>query len=234
MSRILGVSLAALAIFADHVAAAQSVDSTATVQHLPTYCNVSTLDGDEFMRMISTIIVHGDLTDVEFMEKTLGTKLTVSYGWKRDGTPDHQKPVYHTDHVLGSPIQATLFVNTVKANPPKSGWISSLDFGIPSFPLTNSNFMIDCLHISTSEFFAVYKGPYDFTVPVPSPAAPPLLGSPKVAPTGSVNATAAQLRGAPGKNGSELDVRFSYAVYDMQNFTPGNSRVSRVIIVQNP
>jgi hypothetical protein len=75
------------------------------------YCKQSSLTGPAFLNLLNTIIKHGDLTDVAFLQKTLGTKFNLSYGMKPDESPDHQHLKYDSDHVLDSPIHVNLDVH---------------------------------------------------------------------------------------------------------------------------
>lgn len=173
--------------------------------------------------MIHTIIVHGDLTDIPFIEKTLGTKFTTSYGWKLDGTPDPQKLNYETKDVLGSPIHASVMISL---NEPLI-----LGFGGSRFPKVERDYISDCLRLTVSEIVAVYKGPYGHPLlPVgmlpPPPNAPP-------APPEPIEVTAFPEQGIPGKNGSKIFLSFSWEGLP-DDLYGGDNLVVRVDLDQRP
>jgi len=55
---------------------AKSIDATQTSSAtVPKECSETSLTKEKFLQMVRTIATHGDLSDVQFIEKTLGVKL---------------------------------------------------------------------------------------------------------------------------------------------------------------
>jgi hypothetical protein len=158
------------------------------VHQLPSYCRGSTLTGVEFLQLIQTIMAHGDLTDITFLEKTLGTKFSSHYGTSEGGTPDPKILLLNSHHVLGNPIAVGLYIYYQKSEDLKSGPIASLGFDAPS------KFITDCFHFSPADissglgqkFFGKAFGPGSAT----------RLYSPE--------------NSRPAKNGSKIQIDFTY------------------------
>jgi hypothetical protein len=195
-SSILFVALSAIAAFASPKATSQSMASGRPT--LPSYCQSTTLDGVQFMNMLQAIIAHGDLSDIAFIEKTLGTKFN-SYGWNDDGTPAPQKLNGDTiNHdaagIFDNPLQVHLLIFQSEALK-KQGNVDRMTFESSSFSNQNQNFISDCLHISISNFSSFYGKGYSIPPPpaLPPPAFPP---SPEFM----------QKHAGPKKNGSDITV----------------------------
>lgn len=162
-----------LAIFGAHVAAAQSAPLSPTlIQQPPAYCAASKLTGTEFLQAIQKIIAHGNLTDVAYIKKTLRTKFSISYGWNSDGSQDSQKRIYHSIQILGSPLRVSLTIDNDKQS--ADGRIAYLTFDESQSTETRSNFITDCLHVSSNKFISSY-GTTFFHV-VPAGDIPPRMG----------------------------------------------------------
>jgi hypothetical protein len=196
-------------MFCVYSAVAQSPRlSQSDAKPVPFYCKAPALDNAEFMNLIKTIVIHGDLTDFAFVERALNAKFRLGYGWKPNGNPDPQTLIYQTNKVLGAPIHVTLTVRTSKAEQSKYDFISSLIFDNQLFP--KANFLTDCLRISTSEIYSSYGHGF-------------LVG---LATEGGFEAGGSQEQGSPGRNGSKLYFEFDYRTKD--------NLVDRMAIVQQP
>jgi hypothetical protein len=123
------------------------------------YCKQSTLTGVYFLRLIKTIVAHGNLTDVPFIENTLNAKFALSYyATTPDGKPDTEALFYHANGIFGSPITDALWIDGSKELQLRSGRIALMSIDAQSLPDLNSNFMRDCLHIPISSFYSFFGG----------------------------------------------------------------------------
>ena len=123
------------------------------------YCKQSTLTGPAFLNLLNTIVKHGDLTDIAFLQKTLGTKFSMSYGlWY--GKPDHQEQEYDSDEVLGSPIHVHVVVNldVIEGRPlPLSNVIGTIRFeGVGSFAALGWGYLNDCMELPVKQLKSRY------------------------------------------------------------------------------
>jgi hypothetical protein len=177
-------------IFDVHAATAQPVSATQPpVQSTLPYCKRSTLTNVEFMQTVQTIISHGDLTDIPFIEKTLRTKFTISYGLQSDGAPDRQTVFFNSNQILDSPIPTQLRIFNAKSQQIQTHMIAALAMGD-----SQSNFMETCLHITAGYFCSFFGGNF--------------FGGPagKFIP----EATGTQVKDSSGKNGSKIRLNFVY------------------------
>jgi hypothetical protein len=194
-SRRLFAAVGLQVLFAAQVAQAQSTGlpthqalTQPPIQHSPTYCKQSTLTNVKFMQLIQALIAHGDLTDIAFIEKMLGTKFSSNYGTKLDGTPEHQTIILNSDQMLGGPIHVELIINYELSKQSKTGIIAALAIG------QQSNFFADCLQINESYLSSYFGG--NFLGKPPGPGIP----------TASVD----QMNGRTGHNGSQIYLSFTY------------------------
>jgi len=190
LSQRLVASAGVALLLSAQAAAAQPVIAPQTApQNIPSYCQRSTLTAVEFMQTIQTIVAHGDLTDIAFIEKKLKTKFTVSYDLQADGTPDRQAVFFKSDQTLGSPIPAQLHIFYAKSKQRETHIIAALGIGG-----NTSNFIENCLHITAGNFISFFGG--DF------------FGGPgrKFMP----EATGTQTKGRSGMNGSKIRLNFVY------------------------
>ena len=145
-------------------AAAQSTTLPPTVQQPPAYCKGSSLDATGLLQIIHTIIAHGNLQDIPFIEKTLGTKLYALHFWDVNGQRvETSKPfekshpiaggklipgeaVYNSDNLLGSPTKIFLSVFN------KSSMLR-----IGESPADYSHPLRDCTRITAGDFIASFK-----------------------------------------------------------------------------
>jgi hypothetical protein len=133
--------------------AAQSGSGSAT------YCKQSTLTGPAFLNLLNTIVKHGDLTDIAFLQKTLGTKFSMSYGlWY--GNPDHQEQEYDSDQVLGSPfhVHVDVDLDVIEGKPSLFGnAIAGIRFeGTGNFPEAGGGYINDCMELPVKELESRY------------------------------------------------------------------------------
>ncbi len=112
-------------------------------------CGESKLTSAKFMEMIKIIARHGDLTDVPFIEKTLGLKFASSPSILGDGSVQKGRTMYDADSLSGMPLKTWM---NVSLNPDESGKnhpevMLDFDSGVAH----SANFRM-CLHLSTAEF----------------------------------------------------------------------------------
>jgi hypothetical protein len=224
-------------LFAAHAATAQSIPvSQPAVQKMPAYCQRSTLTSAQFMQSIRAIISHGDLTDIPFIEKTLGTKFTVSQGWKPDGSSDPQKFIYQSSEALGSPIQVVVVVNPPTAIRTGRDEISRMRIESPSFPESDPvpNFVENCLHISSTDFFSDFGTAFQpLGINGASPIAPGVKIQGSVAQQdrqSSFITGYSQTQGSLGRNTSRLFLTFGCS--QASNYGPGRI-VDEILITQD-
>jgi hypothetical protein len=197
LSRFLFAFLTVPVVSCTQTAAVQSASAPPpAVQSRPSYCKISTLDGSQLMQSIEKLIVHGDLTDVTFIETILRTKFSLGYGTKLDGSVDKQTLIYRTDYIQGSPIQATLYLNYNKEKQLKYDEIALLTFDNRYFPSPYVSYIQDCLQISTTDFYSIFGNSFS-------------LG---IGTDGSSEAGGTQQQGDPGKNGTILYLNIGYDI----------------------
>ena len=156
---------------------------------LPAYCQNSTLTGLKFLQLIHTIIAHGDLTDIPFLEKTLGTKFSSSYGYPAEVTPDKQILQLNSEQTLGNPIPVHIIIYYAKSDQLRMHQIAGLGFG------DQSTFITDCFHFSPSDISSYFGGGFYRKM---------FFGSPI--------SIYYQENSSPGKNGSKIYIAFSDGV----------------------
>jgi hypothetical protein len=168
------------------------------------YCKSSTLSSATFLNLIHTIVAHGDLTDVAFIEKTLGAKFNFDQDWSWDRTAVPNVLHLRSDEVLGSPITATLAISKIKSQQLNGGYIAAISMHGPP------NFISDCFHIPIHYFSSAFDDNFVFR------------------PTGEgvPSGMYTQLKGVFGKNGSQMIVSFSFEFKD--------NIVDSVAITQEP
>lgn len=182
-----------LAVFGVHAAAAQSPPlPSPPPQQLPAYCAASKLTGNEFLQAIQKIIAHGDLTDIGFLEKTLGTKFSSSHGLSEKGTPDSQFLILDSEQTLKNPISVNVIIFYAKSDQLRFHQIAGIAFG------DKSNFIADCFHLSPADLSSYFGGGFYRYIP----------------PPGSPIATYYQRTSSPGKGGSKISISFRYGIED--------------------
>jgi hypothetical protein len=119
----------------------------------PAYCKTSTLDGLKFMQMMKTIVDHGDLSDFEFLEKTLGTELTLTGGPSDSyGNPPRQDLYYDGGQIAGSPIAVHIMLS--KYAQKHDAQQVGISFAV--YSETEANFLSDCLQLTRFQFFSSF------------------------------------------------------------------------------
>jgi len=78
------------------------------VSNSATHCAKSTMTREEFMEMFRAIAMHGDLTDIPFIEKTLHVKF-ISGPTYHNGKPNYNR-VYYLADIPDVPIQVSINV----------------------------------------------------------------------------------------------------------------------------
>jgi hypothetical protein len=169
------------------------------------------------MNMLDAIIKHGDLTDIAFLQKTLGAKFNLS---SDEAIPDHQQLDYSSDQMMGAPIHVEGYVRKGEITQKPGGKIASLRF-MPQPSLIAPSFFVNCLKLTGADFATTFGGQrfsYSSTLS-------PFSG------TGYTKLNTL------GKNDAKLDVMFSYEFnYEPPNHlrpTPHEASVDAVIISQD-
>jgi hypothetical protein len=124
------------------VANAREQTSAATPAPL-TQCKETSLNGDRFLEMFHAIVMHGNMRDIPFIEKTLQVKFEVT----KESESAHRTH-YSVKSILNAPIKVDLDVWDNDAKLSKGSDIAIMRFG-------NSNhqyFFHSCLHIKQSKF----------------------------------------------------------------------------------
>jgi hypothetical protein len=154
------------------------------------YCKQSSLTGPAFLNAFDTIIEHGDLTDIAFLQKTLRTKLSPLAGF---GTPDLDDLVYESDQVLGSPLPVQVTVFKRKEIQTEGGVIAEVQLK----PILLAQvYAMNCLVLTPSDFVSLFG---QLNAVWTGGTLPGGVGFIKLK--------------APGKNGTKLEVSFGYNCY---------------------
>ncbi len=117
----------------------------------PAYCKQSTLTGPKFLDLLHAIIKHGDLTDITFLQNTLGTKFSFTYGKKPDGAQDSNSLFYTSDQIMENPIPVTVSIFKGKKAQEAAGEIASVRFE----PVSQDIF-IKCLKLTAANFVSLF------------------------------------------------------------------------------
>lgn len=209
--RILFAVLNLRAVFGAHVVAAQSFPSPSpTIQKLPSFCNTTTPKGVEFMKALSAIIAHGDLTDIAFIEKALDTKL-IPYPEEEPGY--HEYVEYHARQPLAGSVFIGLDVHFAKAEQAKDGFVGILSFSQRIFPGIIISCTENTICISASDLSAHFGGGFKRAIPIVDFGEDP-------------NIVQTKELGGVGKNGTEIYLSFTHS--------KGCNYVFRGNITENP
>ncbi len=126
--------------------------SPTALQTPPPFCRKFTLTDAQFLGLLQAIVNHGDETDIAFMEKTLGTKLSQTAADGEDGKPDPDQTDYQSDHLLGSPIPVAIDIFRGKDSNEMGGEKARMRLGGP-----NSDFYFHCLKLTMTDFFSSFS-----------------------------------------------------------------------------
>ncbi|HQT39044.1 MAG TPA: hypothetical protein PK231_06430 [Acidocella sp.] len=151
-----------------HIAYAQPVTAQSPYPILPPDCRGATLSGPKLLKIVQKIIAHGDLTDIQFIERTLRTKFKKTHGWTEDGTPDLQTSFYDSDVIYGDPIHVKISVWSAYhvLHTGGSKTIASIGFSSSN---GNEDFLGNCLFVSEPKFYAFFSEDKFSTSWVPPP-----------------------------------------------------------------
>lgn len=198
----LSAFVALLLAFGVQTASAQTpILPRATLQQLGAsglpagYCKQFTLTGPIFLNMMDTIVKHGDLTDIAFLEKTLGTHLSLNPWIGPYGTPDPDTLYYKSDQVLGSSVPVEVRVFKGKKIQAAGGLIAEVRFQPPREALFPA-----CLTLTSADFVSLF-GRLSFM----------WIGGPLSHGDGYIRLK------TPGKNGTKLEFSFAWVF----NYEPG-------------
>ena len=106
-------------------------------------CEGITLTGEKFLDLFHTIAMHGDLTDVPFIEKTLETKFEV----KTSGGRAH----YTSKVLFGAPMHTELVFDVERNPSDKVYFIARMDFDANIY---------QCFGIAAQQFKDKFGGPF--------------------------------------------------------------------------
>ncbi len=197
-----------LIVFNAHVAFAQTNPSAmAAVPQLASYCKSSSLSGPEFMRSLHEIVSHGDLDDVGFITKILGTKFIGLGSTTLGGILPSQITNYRTDEVLDNPIQVRLTLYQYPTQPNGHNQIAFMRIESLPMPTSDFDFISACLHISPKDFSSYFAGDFSFDAIDPAPSANDAnntQGNPVYPYSDMI-----QAQGSPGRNGSKIYLGFT-------------------------
>ena len=193
-SPILLLAATLLVAFRAQSAGAQTRPLPLSVSVPAAYCKQSTLTGPAFLNLLNTIIKHGDLTDIAFLQKTLGTKLSLNPEYGADGKPDPDNLDYNSDEVEGNPIHVAVRVRKGERVHEMGGEIALVQF-VPASPsIIEPSFFVNCLKLTGADFVSAFGRQGFFFVP-----------------TGPLGAGFGKKRlNMPGKNDANLYVWFDY------------------------
>jgi len=188
------VIVSAQIYFSAQVACAHSASaSRQTSGQGPAFCDQSTLSADTFMPLVSKIIAHGDLTDVEFIEKTLNIKLSMREGVTPDGDLDPYSPFYQADYFDGTGIHIDIFTWGAKATQKNAPYRAIIVFKNELVP---ANFIEHCFRISVHNFIAYFGGAFATNMVATGGAGGSIVGG-------------SQVDGSRGKHGSRVYLSYS-------------------------
>jgi hypothetical protein len=198
-------------IFNFEVAMAQiPFEAPSSVSPIPTDCKKLKLNGSQFMQKLHTIIANGDLTDIRFIEKTLGTKLNLTYGDTTQGTTDINHLIYSTDKLFDNPIHVDLSEWKTKTDQIKHNEIAFMRLRVPETLPLQMNFIKLCFRLSPLDFTKFFGGSW---VRVPFT-------------DGSDDFSFHQIDGSYGKNNSKI--------YLLNSLSGGENLVTDIAIEQKP
>lgn len=168
-------------------------------------CIGTNITGEKFLDMFYAIAMHGDLTDVPFIEKTLETKFDVKYFNSDDGKGHkYKRAQYYKKSLFNGPMWVTLEFD-VERDPAAiySNSIGRIDF----------DGRIECLGIAKAAFNKKFGWP--------DRAPDAVLGG-----NHGTSESITQPLGAIGKDGTELKVGYGY------NGAIENPLIYRPLIIQ--
>ena len=125
-------------------------------------CRTSELTQEKLLAMLHTIVMHGDLTDVAFIEATLQTKLQLQEPGGPIGDPNPDAKIYTTSSILGSPILVRLSVSFNSNDYPSGKEPDHKREGLLTFQGLNRigvDFH-DCKYLTTEAFNQTFGGKF--------------------------------------------------------------------------
>lgn len=113
------------------------------------------MTGPAFMKLLNTIIEHGDLSDIGFISREFGTKF-IPFGGESDSfaEPPVRQMIYNGNHALGDSAAVKLIVDKDVQNHNTS--FASLDI-FPAFAENlESDHFTHCLYLTQNQFLSFF------------------------------------------------------------------------------
>ncbi len=125
--------------------------SPAALHAPPPFCRKFTLTDAKFLDMLDMITNHGDITDIAFMERALGTKLSLTPTYGEDGSSDPDTTIYRSDHLLDAPIPVEIDIFRGKDRQDMGGESARMRLSGP-----DPDFYFNCLKLTMAEVFSSF------------------------------------------------------------------------------
>jgi hypothetical protein len=154
-------------------------------------CKQSTFTSEKFIELFYTIAMHGDLTDIPFLENVLQVNFTHQFAVE-NGKPNPHWIVYG-GVIPQAPFSVGLEVRTDRDEQLRWGWIAEMTFGD-----SNDQTIHDCLGIASSELAGKFEGR-----PITSPLTD---GAPFMSGTEQLHDV--------GKFGTTIRINYTYGMHD--------------------
>lgn len=119
-------------------------------------CEGITLTGEKFLDMFYAIAMHGDLTDVPFIEKTLETKFEVKYHeLSSQQNYNYKRAEYSTKTILGAPIEVSFSFDVARDPRIVNNFVGMLriNSGIKGFSV------FECIGLTEQQIRNKFTGP---------------------------------------------------------------------------
>jgi hypothetical protein len=152
--------LGSLGTFCVREAVAQTSPTQIKPYNLLPDCKIGKLNTESLMMEISSIIEHGDLTDIPFAEKTFQTKFREEPAKTFNGQADPQRILFQTDQIAGSPIHADVSLSRSKFNAPKDQFIGYMVIYDEHSAGLKTAFIEDCIDVSSRKFSSHFGGDF--------------------------------------------------------------------------
>ena len=195
----------------DPVERAKSFHPVPPRQRPPVDCSKATITGAQLLDKIHAIAMHGDLTDIPFIERTLETKFEVKHESFDVGKEKPvRRDVYSSNFLFGLPIRVSVGLELGREHQLDINSIALMRFMDPEV-------FHDCLGIESSDFDAKFGKKF--------------LRRVVTSDLGTISASANMPN--VGRDGASLYVAYSYGTYGVRDGVD-DEIVDRVSIGQRP